>query len=92
MFQRQRGCDLSLLDEPLDRRINASVHRFVEMVRAEEIGDFFEGVVVGQDGAQQRRLDLRVMRRDAVRDIAVVRVAVERREGRIGRCLSHAAT
>jgi hypothetical protein len=40
-----------------------AVQRFVEMARLQEVGDAVEGVVVDEDGAQQRLFRLNVVRR-----------------------------
>ena len=58
--------DLAAVDEALTGLVDAPVHRFGEVLGPEEVGDFLQRVVAGQDGAQQRLFRLVVDRRIAI--------------------------
>ena len=58
--------DLVGADELAGDLEDAPVHRLEEMLRLEEIGDAVEGLVVDQDGAEQRLFGLDVLRRGAI--------------------------
>ena len=66
---RARVGDLAEPDELRRLLVDLPVQRIEEMHRLEEIGDAVEGLVVDQDRAEQRLLDL-----DVVRDLAVERL------------------
>jgi hypothetical protein len=53
------------------------------MIGLQEIADLLEGPVVGQYGAEQRRLDFRIVRWQAELDCVLVIAAMERRDIRI---------
>ena len=58
--------DLVGADQLARHLIDAPVHRLEEMDRLEEVGDAVEGLVVDEDGAEQRLLGLDVLRSGAV--------------------------
>ncbi len=62
--------ELAGLAAALDGAVDAAVHRIGEMFRREEFGDPFIGLVVGQQGAEQRLFRLLVLRWHALRQAA----------------------
>ena len=85
MPERQRACQLAALDQLRRCLVDAAVDRLVEMPRLEDLRNFFEGAVVGEDRAEQRRLDFRIMRRGAIGK-AVPLFFAQRRDGAVGCC------
>ena len=73
-LQRDRVGDLAHADELGGNLEDLAVQRLVEMQRFQEIGDAVEGVVVDEDGAEQRLLGL-----DVVGRLAVERLSPPRR-------------
>ena len=55
--------DLALVGNLLDRRVDALMLGRIELVGGNEVSDLFEGAVVAQNGAEQRGLDFKVVRR-----------------------------
>ena len=78
-LQRDGGRDLAGTDQLRGDVEDAPVHLFGKMLGAQEIGDAVVGIVVDQDGAEQRLLRLDVVRRDAEAGIGLVHLSGERR-------------
>ena len=60
-LQRDRRGDLAGADQVARDLIDLLMDRIEEMLRIEEIGDPVEGLVIDQDGAQQRLLRLDIV-------------------------------
>ena len=64
-LDRDRRRRLAGADDLADDLVDLAMHRLIEMLGHEEIGDAVEGLVVDQNGAQQRLLGLDVVRGEA---------------------------
>ena len=65
-LQGDRGRDLAGLDEARGDLVDAPVQVLEEMAGLEEVRDPVIGVVVDEDGAEQRLLGVDVVRRDPI--------------------------
>ena len=65
-LQRHRGGDLAGPDQGAGHLEDAAVNLLAEMLRLQEVRDPVEGVVVDEDGAEQRLLGLDVVRGNPV--------------------------
>jgi hypothetical protein len=63
--QGDRIGDLVAQDQARQRIVDAAVHRIGEMFGLQEIGDAVEGVVVGEDRAEQGLFGFEIVRRRA---------------------------
>ncbi len=66
-LQRDRGCDFPGSHQSAGEVEDALMDRFEEVLRCKEIGDAVEGLVIDQDGAEQRLFGFDIMRRRAER-------------------------
>ena len=84
--------ELPGLDPARDRLVDTAMNRVGKVLRDQEFGDALVGLVVGEQGSQQRLLGLHVGRRQALGDPEERRLDIHDRERTRARGVAPTAT